>query len=122
MSKKRGSIDPGFQWSGSTGERGSSCPVFPALSLNLNMKFWAEQADTPFWLFCKFIHENRGLYINTEHIKMFKSVATKHGYTTYQRNSEEFYFALKPMINKTEDVVVKDLANQIKGLIQEFTS
>jgi hypothetical protein len=93
-----------------------------ALSLHLNMKFWAEHSDTPFWLYFKHIDDKRHWYVTGEHIKVFKSVAAKLGYTTFQRNSEELYFALKPLINQMEDIVIKDLANQIELLIREIVS
>jgi len=80
------------------------------VSLNLQFDYWANFADTPFWLTIKELtSEKKWKDIKKE----CKTVATHLGLTIHESNTREVFFALFPVLDKTEDIVINDLAEQI---------
>jgi len=88
------------------------------IALNLKLDLWAEYSDTPFWINIKDDLSTGKYWIMTEHLrKHCRTVATQLNIAPYETNSREIFFALAPLIDKTEDVVVADMADQIVKLI-----
>ena len=90
------------------------------ISLNLKFDYWAEFADTPFWLSIKLLTREKDWFTTAEHRNSCKKISSQHGFMIYETNSEEIYFALFPVIDKTEDIVIKDLTEQIIKLITKL--
>lgn len=89
------------------------------VALNLNFDLWAKYADTPFWINIKDdLVSDKTKWIMTEQLRRHcRTVATKLNIAVCETNSREKLFELTPLTDKTEDVVVDDLANQITNLI-----
>ena len=88
------------------------------VTLELQFPFWQKIADTPFWI-----------AINTEWNKpqptdfrdKLKKISIKIGINLYENDSNDLlYFALRPKLNEVEEVVIKDLSNQIKIIMNEL--
>ena len=82
------------------------------ISLNLKFNYWAEFADTPFWLNIQQI-DNKKWKMSHEINKECKKIATQLGYTIYDSRYEGIFFALFPILDKTEDIVIKDFTEKI---------
>jgi hypothetical protein len=87
------------------------------ISLNLKFDFWSQIADTPFWLSIKHITPEKDWVTTSELRNTCKQISWQLGFTIYETNNEEIFFALFPSINKTEDIVINDLTDQIIKLI-----
>lgn len=90
------------------------------ISLNLKFDFWASHADTPFWISFR---DNTTLetWSTTDELKKAcKNVSSQFGFNTYKTNSGEIFIALFPIIDKTEDIVINDLTDQIITLLNEL--
>jgi len=83
------------------------------VALNFNMEFWAEIADTPFWLSIKEIVTPSKWKISAELRRESKTIASVHGFTLHETINRDLYFALFPLLDKTEDVVINDLTDNI---------
>jgi hypothetical protein len=88
------------------------------LSLNLHFNNWASRGDTPFWINIKNNISTKVWSVTNEFKGKCKIVASQLGYTIHETNTREFYFALFPELNETEDRVVKNLCDQIVRLIK----
>jgi hypothetical protein len=86
------------------------------ISLNLRFDYWASYADTPFWINFREITLEKGWAVSDKLRKGYKTVSTQFNFVTHETSSREFYFALFPLFEKTEDVVVNDLTDQIISL------
>ena len=87
------------------------------LGLGLKMELWSEYADTPFWIS---IAETKKDWKSTEKFKRnCEKIAFNLKHKFVEINSEIF-FSLKPKLNKTEDIVINDLADQIELIYKEI--
>jgi hypothetical protein len=87
------------------------------VSLNLDFDCWAEFADTPFWLGVQRITSDKKWAMTNKLRTECKKVASQLRFTVYEPNNQEVMFALVPLLDKTEDIVISDLADQIISLI-----
>jgi len=85
--------------------------------LDFELNLWAEYADTPFWLTIAEIKEG---WTRSEKFKRkCAEVAFKLNYAFVERN-KEILFSLPPLLNETEDRVIKDLADRIEQIYIEL--
>ncbi len=87
------------------------------LGIGLKMELWSEYADTPFWIS---IVETKKGWSSTE---IFKRNCEKIAFNLKHKFVEinsEIFFSLKPKLNETEDIVIKDLADQIELIYKEI--
>lgn len=83
------------------------------IALNIKFDYWASCADTPFWINFKELTSDKGWSMTNELRRECKTVSSQLSFTTYETNSREIFFALFPTLDKTEDIVINDLADQI---------
>lgn len=90
------------------------------ISLNVRFDFWERVADTPFWLSIK--DDITGKYwVQNESVKVeLKNLATKNSTIYYETNRRELYLPIFPLIGKTEDLVVDDIADKIIKMTSEL--
>lgn len=89
------------------------------MCFNISYEYWASYADTPFWISFK-DPASVPWTMPKELIKACKTVASQLSYTFYEVKNREVFFALFPLLDKTEDLVIKDLAEQIIKLIDSL--
>jgi len=86
-----------------------------ALSFALDFEYWAEFADTPFWIGIKKVAEIEGKieWIVTEALKIScKNFESISGIKLYYKNQMP-YFPLFPLEDTTEDLVIRNISEQI---------
>ncbi len=88
-------------------------------SLNVRFDFWERIADTPFWLTVK--DDTTGKYwMQTEQSKsQLKNQVNKLSILSYENNKRELFLPIFPLTEKTEDLVVNDIAHQILNIANE---
>lgn len=82
------------------------------MSMCLKLDLWAEFSDTPFWIILKNIENKK--WVATE---LHKNLCTKTTLILKHKSVDhngEINIAIKPLIGKTEDIIINDLANQIE--------
>lgn len=90
------------------------------VSLNLKFELWSSCADTPFWINFKIINEEKK-WVMTEGLwKACKNASSLLKHATHEPYFGEFLFALFPKLQETEDVVIRDLADQVGVLEREL--
>lgn len=90
------------------------------VSLNLRFDLWERVADTPFWLLVK-DDTSKKYWIQTESVKVkLKNLATKNSIIYHETNRRELYLPIFPLIDKTEDLVVNDISENIIKSIKEL--
>ena len=93
------------------------------LSLNLRFDFWEKSQimETPFWLLLKDDTSTGKYWKQTEPFKVkIKNAAIKNSIIPYERNKEELFIPVLPLTDKTEDIVINNIANQIVKLVDEL--
>ena len=91
------------------------------MSLNVRFDFWERIADTPFWLSIKDEITGTKNWIQNEDFKAFtKTIASKKSIITYENNKRELFIPIFPLLEKTEDIVVNDIADRIIELKNEL--
>ncbi len=90
------------------------------ISLNVRFDIWERIADTPFWLSIK--DDTTGkFWIQNESFKFkTKTIVSKFSITTYENNKKELFIPIFPLLDKTEDIVINDIVNQILRLKNEL--
>jgi hypothetical protein len=84
------------------------------VALNVRFDFWEKVADTPFWIYFGWDHQR------DEHLKkLIKIIASKRSIITYENNNN-LYLPLFPVVEQTEDIVVKNITEQIISLYKEL--
>lgn len=88
----------------------------------LKLDLWEKHADTPFWLSVSQIIDNR--WTTTENLKQSVEILCSKSNHLYLTNSfgSGYFLNIKPLLYKTEDIVVNDLATQIEVIISEITN
>jgi len=90
------------------------------ISLNVRFDFWEKIADTPFWL-CFRDDINGKNWIHTDYFKkVTKNIASKFSVITYENNRKDLFLAVFPVVEQTEDVVVRNIADEIIKLYNEL--
>jgi hypothetical protein len=88
------------------------------LALNVRFDIWERVADTPFWLNIK-----DDKWVQNERIKVeLKNIATKNDTIYYESNKREFYLPIFPLLDKTEDLVINDIAEKIIQITCELNN
>ena len=87
------------------------------IDLCVHLDLWQRFADTPIWL--SFFDEHCK---QPEFRKKFKDVAAKNSIIPYEYGKPRLYvpISLYSLIDKTEDVVIKDIADRIVKLTDEL--
>jgi hypothetical protein len=83
--------------------------------LNVSFDFWEKVADTPIWLSFFNTHWER-----PEFKAKVKNAVAKYSIVPHENNKRELFIPIYPLIDKTEDSVVNDMANQIIRLTNEL--
>jgi len=82
------------------------------VALHVRFDFWEKVSDTPFWVYFNWAHD--------EHYKkLMKIIASKRSVITYESNNI-LYLPIYPLVEKTEDIVVKDIVEQIVQINNEL--
>lgn len=91
------------------------------ISLNVRFDFWEKRADTPFWLGFYDDIASDGTWIQTDDFKKeTKNIVSKISIITYEPNKNELFIPVFPVVEQTEDIVVKNIAEQIIQLNGEL--
>jgi len=98
------------------------------ISLNVRFDFWEKVADTPFWLSFKDDITSGKNWVQNEIFKTeTKNIASKRSITTYENNKRELFLPIFPVLEQTEDIVVRNIVeqiiklnNQLNGVLQKF--
>lgn len=88
--------------------------------LGLYIKFdnWSKEADTPFWLWINETKEGHQHWVRSNGLKhACKEVAAQKGYKLAFEPDNVVFFAIFPLLNRTEDMVINDMANQIITIV-----
>ena len=88
------------------------------IALELNYLLWQKYADTPFWITIKLEWEKpQSIDIKNK----LKNISIKTNIKIYENSlNDSLYFALKPVLNEVEDIVISDLVNKILIIIEEL--
>ena len=90
------------------------------ISLNVRFDFWEKIADTPFWLLFKDDTTNGKNWIQNDYFKkVTKIIASKQSIITYESN-KNLFLPVFPVIEQTEDIVVKNIVEEIIKLNNEL--
>jgi len=90
------------------------------ISLNVRFDFWEKIADTPFWL-CFRDDINGKNWIHTDYFKKeTKIIASKFSIITYENSKKDLFLPVFPVVEQTEDVVVKNIVEEIIKLYNEL--
>ena len=83
--------------------------------LDVNFDFWEKGADTPIWLsFFNSRWKQPGFKAK------FKNVVAKDSIIPYEYEGR-LYMPIYPLVDKTEDLVINDIANRIVKLTEELS-
>jgi len=90
------------------------------ISLNVRFDFWEKIADTPFWLLFKDDTTNGKNWIQNDYFKkVTKIIASKQSIITYEIN-KNLFLPIFPVLEQTEDIVVKNIVEEIIKLNNEL--
>ncbi|MDR0865121.1 MAG: hypothetical protein LBO74_09365 [Candidatus Symbiothrix sp.] len=88
------------------------------VSLNVRFDYWEREADTPFWLFITDAPNGISWMQNESFKAKIKNVAMRY----YEPSkTKALYLPIFPLIDKTEDDVVNDIADQIIKIITKLS-
>jgi len=85
--------------------------------LDFEIQLWSKYADSPFWL--TIVEDKSNWTRSEEFIRKCEKIAFKYKYAFVKRN-KEILFALPPLLNETEDRVIKDLTNRIELIYKDL--
>jgi len=91
-----------------------------AFALSINFKLWATLSDTPVWLMIKEITP-KGNWVITENFKRKLNELALHNelkLSMHKLNDGDIRFSLHLITERTEDVVINDLADRITFIIK----
>jgi hypothetical protein len=87
-----------------------------SLSLNVRFDFWEKIADTPIWL--SFFNRH---WKQPGFATKVKNAVAKDSIIPYESNERALFIPIYLLIDKTEDLVINDIANRIAKLIDELS-
>ena len=91
------------------------------IGLNVKFESWARDADTPFWLWISEKVDGEKHWRRTNEFKRAcQEVAAQFGYSILVQSNNIVFFALFPLLNKTEDLVISDMSTQIIAIINHI--
>ncbi|MBD0777629.1 hypothetical protein HPE56_07480 [Maribacter sp. ANRC-HE7] len=88
------------------------------LNLALKLDLWEKYSDTPFWLSIQEIKER---WTKTEELGYSLESLCAKSHHVLVDESNYLFVSLKPKLYVTEDIVIKDLANQIESILEVIT-
>lgn len=91
------------------------------VSFQLRFDYWASVTDTPFWVSFKDDCSGQNWNMSESFRNKTKKTALKFGYEIHEYISNELIFALPPLLDVTEDEVIKDLVKKIIDLSNELS-
>ncbi|MFN8358578.1 MAG: hypothetical protein U0264_01570 [Candidatus Kapaibacterium sp.] len=86
------------------------------VSLNVNFDYWERYADTPLWLCLKEATDKNWVQ-SIQFKSKTKIIANKLSIQSYENNKRELYIPIFPLIDKTEEIVIKDISDQIIAIV-----
>ncbi|MDZ4745688.1 MAG: hypothetical protein SGJ05_06765 [bacterium] len=90
-------------------------------SLSVRFDLWERYADTPFWLNIK-DQLDGSVWVMTDSFKLkMKTTLAKLSVNIYERTRGELMIPLFPLMDKTEDVVVSEISDQILKLVRHLS-
>lgn len=92
------------------------------MNFALKLDLWEKCADTPFWLSISTIKEKE--WLMTEKLRQsIESLCVKFNLTLVPyANGKGFFMSVRPILFETEDIVIRNLADQIEKIIAEITN
>lgn len=91
-----------------------------ALALEVRFDYWEKDVNTPFWLCLREIQTTDGKWTQTERFKNeIRNVVAKNSFTLYE-DKGILFVPIIPLLEKTEDVVIKDIADKIETIINDL--
>jgi len=91
------------------------------ISLDLKFESWARDADTPFWVSITEKTEKPKIWITSDKLRRInREIVSQFNYKMITNNWGHLCFALFPLLDKTEDLVIRDMADQITFLLEEI--
>ncbi len=91
------------------------------IGLSLKFESWAKEADTPFWFYLGEKAEGQKHWIKTNELKhICREIAAQYGFKLVLDSNNIIYFALFPTLNATEDLVIKNMADQMIFIFDEL--
>lgn len=94
------------------------------LGMNFALKFdlWEKCADTPFWFSIGNVTDKNWLP-SEKLLQSIESLCVKRNLTLVPyANNKGFFMSIKPILFKTEDIVIRNLADKIEMIIEELTN
>jgi hypothetical protein len=92
-----------------------------SLALNLDFDFWAKNADTPFWLGVHLrLSDKKDWAVPKSLEQICRKVAIKFHRSIALKENKIPCFPLFPLINETQNLVIKNIGEQIISLINEL--
>jgi hypothetical protein len=91
------------------------------MNFALKLDLWEKCADTPFWLSISEVVEKE--WTSTENLKRkIETLCSKYNYISIPHaNNKGFFLSIKPLLFETEDIVIKNLTDQIELIIKEIS-
>lgn len=87
------------------------------IALNLDFDFWANHQDTPFWIAIHTrLDEKGGWVVSPQLLSACNIVSAKLKINLYLKENRIPCFPLFPLVGELEDIVIKNIANQIISL------
>lgn len=91
------------------------------LSLSVRFDFWEKIADVPFWLYLCDDTTNNSNWKQTDPFRAkVKKTIVKDFVISYENNKRELFVPIYPLVDKTEDIVIGRMADQIVKLMSEL--
>lgn len=92
------------------------------MNFALKLDLWEKCADTPFWLSISTINEKS--WITTEKLtQAIESLCVRLNLTLVPySNNKGFFMSVRPLLFETEDIVIRNIADQIEKIIAEITN
>jgi len=92
------------------------------MNFALKLDLWEKVADTPFWLSISEVNEKE--WTSTGELKKaIETLCAKYNYVSIPHsNNKGFFLNIKPLLFETEDIVIRNLADQVEKIIIEITN
>jgi len=83
--------------------------------IDLNFEYWEKHHETPFWFGVKNMDDEGKWVSSKEFIQNCKKLETSFKFII---KDSQPYFPIFPLVNETEDVVIKDMTKKIQTIIE----
>jgi len=93
------------------------------MNFALKLDLWEKCADTPFWLSIGGISDKGWMVLTEQLTQSIESLSVKHNLILVPyANNKGFFISLRPILFETEDIVIRDFADQIEMIIEEISN